>query len=113
MRNRNRPAYDQRHVECIHELFARHAGVRALFDVISDAIIASQDNRTNQSHQFLGPLIQGAVFIGLRIERKKSLDAEMPTIQKRPVHLSAITIKIVHQIEPFKIAYLSSECTTA
>src|SRR2546423_1308519 len=37
----------------------------------------------------------------------------MPTTQKLLVHLSAITIKIVHQIEPFKIADLLSECTTA
>src|SRR5437899_4690807 len=113
MRNRNRPGHHERHVECIHKLFARHAAASALFKVISDAVVATQHNRTDQAHQFLRLLIERAVFISLRVQREESLDAEMATAQKLLIHFSAITIKIVHQIEPSKNRYVSTECTIA
>src|SRR2546423_12219196 len=96
MRNCNRSADYQRNVESINELFARNPCFRALFEVISDAIIAAQNDRAGQAHQLLRSFIQRAVFIGLGIERKEPLDAQMTTAQQLLVHLSAIAIKIVH-----------------
>src|SRR5438445_32341 len=103
MRNRNRSADHQRYVECIHELFPGHSAAGALFDVISDAIVAAQDDRTSETHQLFRLLVQRAVFVSLRIQREKSLDAEMAAVQKCAVHLGAITIKLVHRLDPFAI----------
>src|SRR6266550_8461020 len=102
MRNCDRSADHQGYVEYIQEFFARHSAAGALFDVISDAIIATQDDRTAQAHQLLGFLIQRTVFVRLRIQREKSLDAEVIASQKFFVHLGAIMIKLVHQNNPFR-----------
>src|SRR5215471_2483514 len=96
MRNRDRSAHDQRYIERIHELCARHAGLSALFDVISDAIVASQNDGSRQTHQLFGFFIEGAIFVSLRIERKKPLDAEMAAAEQLLVHLGPIPIKVVH-----------------
>src|SRR5947207_10280784 len=102
MRNCDRSANHQGHVECIQEFCACHSAAGALFDVISDAIIATQDDRTTQAHQLFGFLIQCAVLVSLCVQRKKSLDAEVIASQKFFVHLGAITIKLVHQNNPFR-----------
>jgi len=102
MRDRDRSTDDQRDVEGIHELFARHPNVGALFDVIGDAIVTSQNDRAGQSHQLFGLLVQRAVFVSLRIQRKETFDAEMAAAQQLLVHLSAIVIKVVHPDSPFR-----------
>src|SRR5437667_8121485 len=102
MWDRDRSAHHQRHIKCIHELFASHARFGALFDVISDAIVATQDDRTGQAHQLLGLLVERAILISLGIEGKESFDAQMTTPEKLFIHLRAITIKLVHPRIPFK-----------
>src|SRR5437870_4370300 len=113
MRNCDRSADDQRYIECVHELFARDAGVGALFDVIRDTVVATQDDRTRQTHQLFRLLVECAILISLRIERKKSFDPQMSAAEKLFIHLRAITIKIVHH-NPFlsTLNRFRSECTT-
>src|SRR4051812_28480639 len=96
MRNGDRSANDQRNIESIEKLFSRHTNFRALFDVIGDAIVTAQNDRTRQAHQFLRPFVERAIFVSLRVERKKPFDAEMATAEQLLVHLSSIAIKIVH-----------------
>src|SRR5436190_15026116 len=96
MRDRNRSANYQRDIKSIQELFAGHPGLGALFYVIGDAIVAAQNDRAGQAHQFLCLLIQCATFISLGIKRKKPLNTEMPAPQQLLVHLSPVAIKIVH-----------------
>src|SRR5207245_7627118 len=98
----------------VHGLCARPSVGGALFDVIGDAIVAAQNDRTIQAHQLFGFLIEGAVFISLCIQREKSFDAEVTTSQKFFVHLGAVTIKLVHQSSPFTLALaLSLSCSVA
>ena len=106
MRDRDRSAHHQRDIEGVHELFAGHAIGGALSDMISDAVIATQDDRADQTHQLFGSLIQRAVFIGLSIERKKSLDAKVAAVQKFLVHFAAVAIKFIHGNSPFTTALL-------
>src|SRR6185295_11803807 len=104
MRDGNRSANHQGHIESIQELFAADTSLCALFDVIGDAIVAAQNDRTSQAHQLFRFLIQRAVFISLRIEGKKPFDAKMPAPQQLLIHLSAIEIKIVHH-QSFRSTY--------
>src|SRR5689334_19076333 len=101
MRDRDGSTDDQRNVEGVHELFTRHAHVSALFDVVSNAIVASQNNRTRQSHQFFRLLVERTIFICLRIQSEKSFDAEMAAAEQLLVHVCTITIKVVHPNSPF------------
>lgn len=101
MRDRDRAAHDERDVEGVHELFARNAAIRALLDMISNAIVAAQNNRGRESHQFLRFLIQRAVFVSLRVERKESFDAQVAAAEQLLVHFGAIKIELIHQTIPF------------
>src|SRR5262245_11503536 len=105
MRNRNRSANHQADIAGIRKPLTRSSGVGALFDVISDASVTTQNDRARQAHQLLRFLIQRAVFVRLGVEREKPLDAEVPGSQQLLVHLSAIAIKIVHS--PILSIYVS------
>src|ERR1044072_5729717 len=96
MGNRNRPTNHQCDVEGVEKLLAIDANSHALFDVISDAIVASQNGRRNQTHQLFRLLAERAVFVGLRVEREETFDAEMPAAEQFFVHLSAISIEFIH-----------------
>src|SRR2546423_14075550 len=102
MRNCDRSAYYQSDIECVHELCARDSGFGALFEVISDAIITTQDDRRSQSHQLLCPFVERAVFIRLRVEGKESLNSEVIAAQQLFIHCRAIVIKVVHRMIPFQ-----------
>jgi len=110
MRNRDRAAYYESNIECVHELCARYPGAGALFDVISDAIVAAQDDRSGQPHQFFGLFVERAVFVGLGIEGEESFDAEVVTAQQLLVHGRAILIELVHGIA-FPFGFFG-DCTT-
>src|SRR5690349_4891197 len=96
MRNRYRSAYHEGHIKRIQELFARHSDRRALFNVIGDAVIATQNDRCGQSHQLFGLLIECTIFVGLRIEREKPFDAEVVAAEQLLVHGGAVLIELVH-----------------
>jgi hypothetical protein len=102
MRDRNRSADHERDVESVQELLSGHTVGSALLDVISDAVVATKDDRSDQAHQLFGPLIQRPVFISLVIQRKKSLNPEVAAVQKFLVHLAAIEIKLIHWNYPFQ-----------
>ena len=77
MGNRNGPADDQCNIERIEKLVASYANVSALFDVISDAVVAAKHGRCHQAHQLFRLLVESAVFIRLRVKREEALDAEV------------------------------------
>src|SRR5258708_5610329 len=82
MRYRDRAADDERDVESIHEFFAGDAAIRTLLEVISNAIVAAQDNRGREPHQLLRFLVERTGFVSLRVERKESFDAQMATAEQ-------------------------------
>src|SRR5688572_15574415 len=98
VRNRNRSPNHQRHIERVQELCSGNANGGALFDVIGNAIITAEYCRSHETEQLFGPFIERAVFVGLRIEREKTFDAEMIAAKKFLVHRSAITIEFVHYL---------------
>ena len=103
MRYRDRAANHERDIEGVHELFARDSAIRALLDVISNAIVAAQNNRGRQAHQLLRFLIERASFVSLCVEREKSFDAEVAAPEQLLVHFGAIEIKLVHHRNPFNV----------
>ena len=96
MRNRDRSANHKSDVECVEKLLAIHANPDALLDVISDAVVAAQHGRRNQAHQLFRLLAKRAVFVGLRVEREETFDAEVPAAEQLFVHLSTISIEFIH-----------------
>src|SRR5713226_4648974 len=97
MRYRDRAAHHERDVKGVHELFARDSAIRALLDMIRNAVVAAQNNRGRESHQLLRLLIERALFVSLRVEREKSFDAEVAAAEQLLVHFGTIVIELVHQ----------------
>jgi hypothetical protein len=98
VRNRNRATHNERYIEGVKKLSARNSNSHALFDVISDAIVATKHGRGNKSQQFFGSLVERAVLIGLSIERKETLDAKVTTPEQLLIHCRAITVKLIHLV---------------
>ena len=96
VRDRYRPADDQRHVEGVQKLFARHVLLDALKHVIRYAVIAPEHERRYEPEQLFRFGIERAAFLGLMIERKESLDAKMLAAQYSLVHLLAVIIEFVN-----------------
>src|SRR6476660_9704906 len=96
MRDRDRSANDESDVERVEKLLAIHADAHALFYVISDAVVAAQYGRGDQAHQLFRLLAERAVFVSLRVERKETLDAEVPAAEQLFVHLSTIPVEFIH-----------------
>src|SRR5689334_4840831 len=94
--NRDRSADHQRDVESVEKLCAIHTNRSALFNVISDAVVATQHGRRDQAHQLFRLLVERAVFVSLRVEREETFDAEMPAVEQFFIHLSAISIEFIH-----------------
>src|SRR5438128_9436281 len=113
MRDRDRSAHHQRHIKCIDELFASYASFCALSDVLSNAIVATQDDRPSQTHQLFCLLIERAILISLGIKRKESFNAQMATAEKLFIHLRAITIKLVHPRVPFEAIFAIAQANVS
>src|SRR5438445_54327 len=116
MWDRDRSAHHQRHIKRIHKLFASHARFGAFSDVISDAIVATKDDRTGQAHQLLGLLVERAILISLGIERKKSFDAQMTTAEARhptPLPLAPAAVLGVVYVRGRMLTLLDSAALSA
>lgn len=110
MRYRDRAAHHERDVKGVHELFARDSAIRALLDVISDAIVAAQHDRRRQAHQLFRFLVQRASFVSLCVEREEPFDAEVAAAEQLLVHFGAIAIELIHQTIPFTTGTVSVHC---
>jgi len=92
-------------------LFAGHALAAALSDMISDAVIATQDDRADQTHHswFAYPARR---LHRLSIERKNLL---MPRWRCPKVSRSfrSVAINSIHGISPFTMLCLGLECSPA
>src|SRR5258708_37071553 len=64
VRNNNRTAYHQPHAEYLEELIAGYSRVAAFGDVVTDAVVAAQHERGDQTHHFLGLGRQRAGLVG-------------------------------------------------
>src|ERR1041385_4879376 len=109
MGNGNRAADDERDVESVEKLFTIDSNLRALLDVISDAVVAAKHRGGDESHQLLGALIERAVLVRLRVECKESFDAQMVATKQFLVHRRAIAVKLIHTCA-FHIEF-RSHCT--
>lgn len=94
--NGYRAADNQRHIKRVEELGPGNTRAYALFDVIRDAVVAAQHYRSDQTEQFFGALVERPIFVGLRVEREESFDAEMIAAQQLFIHVGAVTIEFVH-----------------
>src|SRR6185503_4128649 len=96
VRNRDRTADDERHVEGVEKLFSIYSNRGALLDVISDAVVAAKHGRRHQAHQFFCSFVERAVFVSLCIKREEAFDAEVITAEQFLVHRRAIAVKLIH-----------------
>src|SRR6266851_3330177 len=104
MRNCDRAADHERHIKNIEKLGPGHSGGYTLFDVISNTIVTAKHYRGDQTEEFFSTFVEGAIFVGLRVERKKALEAQMIAPEQLFVHVRPVAVKFIHRNKPFRRA---------
>src|SRR5258708_18556094 len=94
VRNGDRAANDQRHVERVDYFLALPAFFAAADQVVSDAVIAAQHRGGDQPEQFLCFGAERARFVGLVVESEETLDAEVASAEDFFVEFGANFLKI-------------------
>jgi hypothetical protein len=82
MRDHDGAADDQAHGERFLELGRGHAAFGALDDMVADAVVAPQHERSDEAEQFFGLCRQRAVFIRFTVEagvRRSSIADYLPS----------------------------------
>src|SRR5438128_30226 len=87
----------QRDIEGIKKLRTCHTFANALFDVVSDTVVATQHDRRREAHQFFGAFVERAVLEGLRVEREEALNPQMVAAQQPFVHFRPVAIEFIHR----------------
>src|SRR6185436_1870263 len=96
MWNRDRTANYESNVEGIQKLGTRDANASTLFDVISNAIVTTQNGRSDKTEQFFRAFVERAGFVSLRIEREEAFDSQVIAAQQLFIHCGSITVEFVH-----------------
>src|SRR2546430_6709409 len=98
VRDGDRAANDQRHVERIDHFFALPAFFAAADQVIGDAVVAAQHRGGDQPEQFLALGTERAGFVGLVVESEEALDAEVTAAEEFLVQVGAKLLEIFQAI---------------
>lgn len=75
VRDHDRSAHDERHVDRVDELWARVARLHALLEVVVDAVVAAQDGAGDEAEQLLRACVECAVLVGRGVEAEKALES--------------------------------------
>src|SRR6187200_1547103 len=96
MWNRNRTANNESNVERIQKFGTSDADASTLFDVIGDAIVATQNGRSDETEQFFRAFVERPRFVSLRIECEEAFNSEVIAAQQLFIHRGPVTVKFVH-----------------
>jgi hypothetical protein len=69
--------------------------------VVSNAIVTAKHCRSDQAKQLLCSLVEGAIFVGLRVEGKKPLDSQVVASKQFFIHFRPVTVEFIHWRCPF------------
>ena len=89
MRNDDRTTDDETHRKRLEDLRTRDALLGAAGEMIRDAVITPQHQRSDESKQLLGLDVERAGFVGAGVEREEPVDDEVPFVQNLDVQTLA------------------------
>ena len=89
MRNDDRPTDDETHRERLEDLGTRDALLGAAGEMIRDAVITPQHQRSDEPEQLLGLDVERAGFVGASVEREEAVDDEVPFVENLDVQTLA------------------------
>lgn len=98
MRNDDRTADDQPDVESVVQFGIGQTDLRALTEMVGDAIVAPQHERRDQPAEFLGAPVERAVFVRARIEIEEALDAQVPGVENLRVCFAPKFVELVNAV---------------
>ena len=89
MRNNDRATDNQADGEALENLGTGDALLGAAGEMIRDAVITPQHQRSDEAEQLLGLDVERAGLVGTGIERKEAVDDEVPFIENLDVQTRA------------------------
>jgi hypothetical protein len=89
MRNDNRATDNQADGEALEDLGTSDALLGAAGEMIRDAVITPQHQRSDEAEELLGLDVERAGFVGAGVERKEAVDDEVPFIENLDVQTRA------------------------
>ena len=89
MRNNDRATDNQADGEALENLGTGDALLGAAGEMIRDAVITPQHQRSDETEQLLGLDVERAGFVGAGVERKEAVDDEVPFIENLDVQTRA------------------------
>ena len=89
MRNDDRATDNQADGEALEDLGPGDTLLGAASEMIRDAVIAPQHQRSDEAEQLLGLDVERAGFVGAGVERKEAVDDEVPFIENLDVQTRA------------------------
>ena len=98
MRNDDRTADDQPDVERVVQLRVRDTKLHALPEVVGDAIVAAQNERSHQTDQLFGFLRKGTLVVRSGIEVEETVDAQVPGLQNLFIHLAPELVELMDAV---------------
>ena len=90
VRDDDTSANDQADIQRIVQFFVAETRFNALDQVIVDAVIAAQHERSDQPEEFLGFAIERAIPVALAVEAEESVDAKM--IERKDALVHCLTL---------------------
>src|SRR6266481_6405793 len=85
MRNDDRATNDETDREALENLGPSDALLGAASEMIRDAVIAPEHERSDEAEQLLGPDIEGAGLVGAGVEGEEPVDDKVPFIENLDV----------------------------
>jgi hypothetical protein len=89
MRNDDRATDNQADGEALEDLGTSDALLGAAGEMIRDAVITPQHQRSDEAEQLLGLDVERAGFVSAGVERKEAVDDEVPFIENLDVQTRA------------------------
>src|SRR5690606_39071070 len=74
MRDTDRTAHEVGDGKHLKNLLGRHAKLMASAEVVTDAVIATEHHRSDETEQFLGLHVERAILVGCFIQSKKTVE---------------------------------------
>ena len=89
VRNDDRTTDDETHRETLENLGTRDTLLGAAGEMIRDAVITPQHQRSDESEQLLGLDVERAGLVGAGVEREEAVDDKVPFIENLDVQTRA------------------------
>ena len=89
MRNDDRPTDDETHRETLEDLGTGDALLGAAGEMIRDAVITPQHQRSDESEQLLGLDVECPGLVGASVKREEAVDDEIPFVENLDIQTLA------------------------